>query len=76
MHVQERPVRTLEDLRDYAQREGKEQGTFSCLWADNFAIEVIAKYFRLDILFVDMERKLGTNPYRVLARGGEGARKR
>ncbi|GMI04324.1 hypothetical protein TrRE_jg9536, partial [Triparma retinervis] len=43
-------VRTLEELRDYAEREGKEYGTFSCLWADDFAIEVIAKYLRLDIL--------------------------
>lgn len=42
-------------------------GESCCLWADDFAHHVVAKAHNLLLLFVDMERAGGANPYRVLA---------
>ncbi|GMI48585.1 hypothetical protein TrCOL_g9505, partial [Triparma columacea] len=69
-------VQTVKDLQNYARREGKKYSHSECLWADSFAYEVVSKYFRLDILFIDDETGTGKNPYRVLVRsGGEGERR-
>ncbi|GMH74106.1 hypothetical protein TrRE_jg10516 [Triparma retinervis] len=67
-------IKTLDDLRVFARGEGKTYGPNESLWADNYAYEVIAKYFRLDLLFIDHARKIGETPYRVLARGKDGER--
>lgn len=42
----------------------------SGLWADAFAIGVVARRLCATILFVDMDRAREQSPYRVLARGG------
>ena len=69
-------IKTLDDLRVFTQGEGKTYGPNESLWADNHAYEVIARYFRLDLLFIDHARKIGETPYRVLVSGEEGGWRR
>jgi hypothetical protein len=60
-------VATVEALRSYIRREGSLVGEDCCLWADEFSQNVVARHLNLCILFIDMERSSGTNPYRILA---------
>jgi hypothetical protein len=60
-------VATVEALKSYIRREGSLVGEECCLWADDFAHAVVAQHLNLCILFIDMERSSGSNPYRILA---------
>ena len=60
-------VRTVDALRAYVRREGSKVGEDQCYWADEFAHKAVADALELCLLFVDMERRAGGSPYRVLA---------
>lgn len=59
-------VSSVEELREYTRREGRQVGMGNCLWADSFAQMVIGEGFRLTILLIDMEREKGCFPFRVM----------
>jgi len=67
-------VKNLEELKEYALREGNQEGSQACLWADSFAHSIIAEKLDLSLLFVDMERMRGAWPYRLLAESGHPKR--
>jgi hypothetical protein len=57
-------VTTVEELRRYAEREGKAYGLGECMWADESAIAAVANHLHLAILLIDMGADPGTSPYR------------
>jgi len=48
-----RDVHSLEALRRRVCLRGQKVGAAKCVWADGFAMEVIANHFRLLLLVVD-----------------------
>ena len=67
MKAKKAPVRTLRALQAYVRREGRIVGEDNCYWADEFAHATIADALGICLLFIDMERSSGTNPFRILA---------
>lgn len=58
---------SLESLQAFVALEGSMNDS-DCLWADAFAIKVIAEKLNLAILLVDMARDIDCHPFRWLAR--------
>jgi len=60
-------VQDLDDLKKLFLRLGAEYGPDECLWADEFAVQLIANLTNLAMVFIDIERGQGLSPYRLLA---------
>jgi uncharacterized protein YecE (DUF72 family) len=49
--------RSLQELREFARRSGKQYGPGKCLWADEFALRTVSDGLHLTILIVDDQAK-------------------
>ena len=58
----------LLQLKDFIRKEGSINGEDECLWADEFAFQIVAQKLNVNILLIDMDRSKGSIPYRTLAR--------
>ena len=55
----------ITSIKDYILVEGR-LNDGECVWADQFAINIIGMILNINILFVDMDRSKNESPYRWL----------
>jgi len=62
-------IKTIEDFRTWVCMEGAFVEPEKCFWADEHAFKVISHEFDVGLLLIDMQRKKGAWPYRIVDDG-------